>query len=72
LLWNFTSYSGERYAQDEPSYRINEVTIDFTRQRIKLKRIGNKTTALYNRTGGAVRPHGGRVRDEMSFPFKKQ
>jgi hypothetical protein len=77
LLWNFSGDSGSKYASDEPNYRINDITIDFTRQRITLKRIGKKTTALYNTTADlqsnppVERPHGGRVRDQITFPFKK-
>lgn len=78
LLWNFTTGSygwdvhADRYAMSEPSYRINEVTFNFTNKTIKVKRIGNKTTALYNSTNGSARPHGGRVRDEITFPFVKE
>ena len=77
LLWNFRNGSygwdvhADRYATNEPSYRINEVTIDFSTRSITVKRIGNKTTALYDSTNGAARPHGGRVRDQITFPFKK-
>jgi len=73
LLWNFSAghYSGERYAQDEPSYRLNEVTIDFDRRRIKIERFGNMTTAPKDSTSGQDRPHGIRVRDKITFPFKK-
>lgn len=41
------------------TYRLNEVTLDFGEQTIKVKRYGAKNTA------------GGRVRDEITFPFKK-
>lgn len=73
LLWNYNSgnFSAQRYAQDEPSYRLNEVTIDFERERIKVERIGNKTTAPKDSTNGADRPHGIRVRTEITFPFSK-
>lgn len=73
LLWNYNSgnFSAQRYAQDEPSYRLNEVTIDFERERIKVERVGNKTTAPKDSTNGADRPHGIRVRSSITFPFKK-
>lgn len=42
------------------TYRLNEVTLDFGEQTIKVKRYGAKNTA------------GGRVRDEITFPFVKE
>lgn len=44
---------------NEERYRINEVELDFERETIKVTRIGARNTA------------GGRVRDTITFPFKK-
>lgn len=57
---------GRQWAINEPSYRINELLIDFTAKTLTIKRIGNKTTADVS-----GRSYGGRVRDEITFPFKK-
>jgi len=75
LLWNFSigswPYTADQYAEGEDSFRINKLTIDFDRETVTVERIGNKTTALFDNTNGAARPHGGRVRDQITFPFKK-
>lgn len=73
LLWNYDwrYETSERYAQDEPSYRVNEVVIDFATRSITVTRIGNKTTAPKDSTDGADRPNGSRVRTTITFPFKK-
>jgi hypothetical protein len=44
---------------NEERYRINEVELDFERETIKVTRIGARNTA------------NGRVRDTITFPFKK-
>lgn len=70
LLWKINSGKGTRYASDEPSYRINKLTIDFTAQTLTIERIGNKTSAKYS-TGTTPRPYGNRVRNSITFPFIK-
>lgn len=73
LLWKIKTaspYSGTQYASDEPSYRINKLTIDFTAKTLTIERIGNKTTARYS-TGTTLRPYGNRVRNSITFPFIK-
>lgn len=70
LLWKINSGKGTRYASDEPSYRINKLTIDFTAKTLTIERIGNKTSAKYS-TGTTLRPYGNRVRNSITFPFIK-
>lgn len=74
LLWNYdwNTYYGEQFAAQEPKYRINELVFDFAKHRIKVTRIGNKTTADKNRTNGSARPLGTRVREVITFPFVKR
>lgn len=71
LLCDFTGSQGQgvKWATSEPTYRINEITIDFTDGTINIKRHGNKTTAPNSKSDGTgtVRPYGGRVRDEVTF-----
>ena len=75
LLWDFSGSEGQgvRYATNEPSYRINELVIDFTANTITIKRHGNMTTATMTKSNGSgsVRPFGGRVRNEVTFPLVK-
>lgn len=84
LLWNYGSdgESGEQYATngrtetDEPKYRINRYTVNLTRNKVKVERIGNGTTALYNSTNGSARAYGGRKRgvgdNSMTISFNKK
>lgn len=78
LLWNINTsdYGGTKWATNEPTYRFNEITIDFDNETIKVKRYGNKTTAEYattaDQSSGIRRTYGGRVRDEVTFPLTKQ
>ena len=54
--------SGSSHTVPNPSsetYRINEVELDFDSKRITITRIGDMNTA------------NGRVRDQITFPFKK-
>lgn len=69
LLYDFTGSEGQgqQWASGEPTYRINELIIDFTVGTITIKRHGNKTTA--NVSG---RSYGGRVRDEVTFNLRKE
>lgn len=77
LLWNIntTNYGGTKWATSEPTYRFNEVIVDFANETIKVKRYGNKTTTLYattsDQTNNNPRPYGGRVRNEVTFPLHK-
>jgi hypothetical protein len=73
LLWNYnvSKDSGVRYASGEPSYRINKVSIDFVNETITVERLGNKTTAPTDTTGGTARPLGSRVRSSITFPLVK-
>lgn len=61
-----SSYGGTKWATSEPTYRINELIIDFTANTITVKRHGNKTTA--NVSG---RSYGGRVRNQVMFPLER-
>lgn len=71
--------NGDEGSPVEPSWRINEIIIDFTDRIIKVCRHGNMTTAVtVTKTGNGhgsqdqwTRPYGGRVRNEITFPFVK-
>jgi hypothetical protein len=62
---DYSAYGGQ--VVDEPTYRINELVIDFTANTLTIKRHGNKSTAPKNSKNGADRIYGTRVRDEVTF-----